>query len=88
MHHPVRITASPDRTNIYDSVRRKTNTIEEEFGWLIDELKCKREKTAPARTIIYCTSVIDCAVIYNEFATEISEEEQYHPLGCSQSSRY
>lgn len=79
MHHPAHIVANPNRENICYIVLRKKATLEEEFMWLIEELRCKREKTP--RTLIYCTSVIDCGMIYNVFTSDIPEDEQYHPIG-------
>ena len=79
MRHPVCITANPNRPNIRYVVARKKPTLEEEFEWLIEELRSKREKTP--RTIVYCTSVLECGMIYNVFSSEIPEDEQYHPLG-------
>lgn len=83
MRHPVRITANPNRGNILYTVARKKTDLEEEFEWLIEELRSKREKTP--RTLIYCTSVLECGLIYNIFANEIPDDEQYHPLGSDPS---
>ena len=81
MRHPVHITASPNRPNIYYSIQRKESSLDSDFGYLIEELRVKRHETP--RTIVYCTSVLECGVLYNQLATEISEEEQYLPIGCS-----
>lgn len=81
MRHPIRVTASPNRPNIYYSIQRKGASLDNDFTALIEELRLKRNDTP--RTIVYCTSVLECGVLYNQLATEIVEKQHYHPIGCT-----
>ena len=45
MRHPIHITASPNRPNIYYSVQRKASSLDIDFNFLIEELPSKRNET-------------------------------------------
>ena len=76
------ISTSPDRPNIYYSMKPRT-TIDEDMSPQLSSLKKFREN-AP-RVIVYCSSLDMCSHLYATFHFEMGAES-YHPLGAKQIS--
>ena len=76
------IEKSPERSNIkYVCVRSRSKSFEEEFQWLIDDVKVKGNLTT--RTILYCQSRKQVCSLYSVFCGELPEDchhffQMYH----------
>ena len=62
MVHPKVVSVSPNKPNIKYSVLVNTQSLEEKFAPLVEEVRQKR--TATDRTIIFCRTYDQCAHIY------------------------
>lgn len=73
MKKPYEIKDSPNKLNITYAVEylAQDADLQDYFGWLIDELKLKQEETT--RTIIYCQTIKQCAMLYNIFKGLLGE---------------
>ena len=75
MVHPKVVSVSPNKPNIKYSVLVNTQSLEEKFAPLVEEVRQKR--TATDRTIIFCRTYDQCAHIYmfvvNRLGKEVTE---------------
>lgn len=78
----VEVNVSPDRQNIYYSVRPRTD-ISADFAALITTLRTDAVKTP--RVIVYCQTMDMCSDLYAHFRSELGDAA-YHPPGCAQVS--
>lgn len=71
--HPVEIIESPNKNNISYCVQvlDKNLTVAENFRCVIDEILRKGKNSI--RTIIYCQTVKQCAILYKTFELELQE---------------
>ena len=85
MRNTVMVNRSPNQPNIIYSVTEKTQTIEETFEKLIEELRTARLETP--KTIIFCRTYQDCCDLYLLFKSSLGKEftnpigaPDYHPF--------
>ena len=71
LDNPFEIVDDPNRPNITFVVQKMDNSIKlaDHFLFLIDELKQKGRETT--RTIVYCQTIKQCAVLFNIFKTKL-----------------
>ena len=74
LDNPFEIVADPNRPNITFVVQKMDNSIKlaDHFLFLIDELKQKGRETT--RTIIYCQTIKQCAILFNIFKTKLGDK--------------
>ena len=79
------VTRSPDKPNIFYSVTEKSQTIEETFEKLLEELRTARLETP--KTIIFFRTYQDCCDLYLLFKSSLGKEftnpigaPDYHPF--------
>lgn len=70
----VNVTTSPDRPNIFYSVKNRTD-IESDFSDLMLSLRQNQVKTP--RVIVYCRSLNMCADLYAHFHSELGSLSYY-----------
>ena len=79
MHKTVMVTRSPDKPNIFYSVTEKSQTIEETFKKLIEELRTAQLETP--KTIIFCRTYQDYCDLYLLFKSSLGKEFT-NPIGA------
>ncbi|XP_019854607.1 PREDICTED: uncharacterized protein LOC105313494 [Amphimedon queenslandica] len=79
MTKPVMIIRSPDKPNLYYSVMEKTESIEDTFKPVIEELRKLRHNTK--KTIIFCRTYQDCCDLYLTFRSSLGVEFT-NPIGA------
>ena len=72
----MRVSMSPDRPNIYYSVKSRGD-IESDFSAILTSLRTQRIE-AP-RVIVYCRSLDGCADLYAHFHYELGSSSYYPP---------
>ena len=65
MNNTKLIRQSPDKKNIYYSLEKANDKLEETFQWIMANLV--KEPTGVPKRIIYCHSLKDCGEIYSLF---------------------
>ena len=75
---PVIVAASPDKSNIFYSVREKVN-VEEAFAPLVMKLQTQRCKLP--RVIIFCRRCQECVQLYRFFLSS-TKERFTEPIGA------
>ena len=78
----VKVSMSPDRQNIFYSVKFRTE-IEKDFSDLLSSLRMNQLKTS--RVIIYCQSLNMCSDLFAHFLFELGSSS-YYPPGAPQLS--
>ena len=70
---PMTVTVSPNKQNIFYSVRKvASSSISEVFGSILTELRLKRVKMP--RTIIFCRTMNDCSALYFFFKDSLHQD--------------
>ncbi|XP_061186069.1 ATP-dependent DNA helicase RecQ-like [Saccostrea echinata] len=64
-----------NRENIMYFAKKASYDIEENFQWLIDELKLKKSETP--KVIIYCRNIKTCSIIYSLFRRKLGANDSY-----------
>ena len=73
------IYTSPDRPNIFYSVKQRT-TISTDVVHIVDDLR--NNSITATRVIIYCKSLNMCADLYAHFLYELGSLSYYPPSWC------
>ena len=69
MKNPITIIRSPEKSNIYYSVRKKEDEVGVQLHYIIDELREHRAQTD--KTIIFCRTYKDCTELYLMFKRKL-----------------
>ena len=74
MRDPCEITETPNKGNITYIVQymRKDANLSQYFAWLAEEFKA--QSTAATRTIIYCQTIKQCAVVYSTLKSLLDDK--------------
>ena len=83
MTNCVRVSHSPDRSNIFYEVKPRSGDIVEDLSFLLSTVKERLIKTP--RVIIYCSALSMCADLYAHFHYELGTAS-YFPPGSPQLS--
>lgn len=80
MNEPCLIMESPNKENIAYIVEymQKSTSLSSYFAWVADEIIAK--KTASTRTIIYCQTIKQCAIVYSTLKTLLNENIYEDPV--------
>lgn len=85
MNKPVLILRSPNKANIVYSVAEKSDEVENELHYLVDEVDHYRTETV--KTIIFCRTYNDCTRIYRYFKLKLGKR-MTDPIGHPDVSQF
>ena len=74
LHNLAEFLEVPNRPNIrYSVIKVATSDSSENFAWLLETLKCKKQSTP--RVIVYCPRLTDCSLLYGIFEKGMKDRE-------------
>ena len=77
------VSVSPNKPNIFYSVKKRSSSIGEDFALITSDLLCNNVKAN--RVIVYCQSLDVCANLYIHFMRVLGDRG-YYPSGAEQVS--